>query len=78
MSFTKSFADFISESEGFLFEGKYDRLVGQISADAMKLIKDSNTPNGEYEGVKIRYTEKEEVPDFKDLIDDMQFLDVGN
>jgi hypothetical protein len=78
MSFTKSFADFISESEDFLFEGKYDRLVGQISADAMKLVKDSNTPNGVYDGVKIRYTEKEEVPDFNDLIDDMQFLDVGN
>ena len=78
MSFTKSFADFIAESEGFLFEGKYDRLVGQISADAMKLIKDSNTPSGEYDGVKIRYTEKDDVPGFETLIDDMQFLDVGN
>lgn len=78
MSFTKSFADFISESEGFLFEGKYDRLVGQISADAMRLIKDSNTPNGEYDGVKIRYTKNDEVPDFNDLIDDMQFLEVGD
>lgn len=77
MSFTKSFADFISESEGFLFEGKYDKLVGQISADAMKLIKDSNTPSGEYDGVKIRYTEKDDVPGFETLIDDMQFLDVG-
>ena len=77
MNFTKSFADFISESEDFLFEGKYDKLVGQISADAMKLIKDSNTPSGEYEGVKIRYTEKEDVPGFEALIDDMQFLDVG-
>lgn len=78
MSFTKSFADFISESNGFLFEGKYDRLVGQISADAMKLIKDSNTPSGEYDGVKIRYTDKDDVPGFETLIDDMQFLDVGN
>jgi hypothetical protein len=78
MSFTKSFADFISESEDFLFEGKYDRLVGQISADAMKLIKDSNTPSGEYDGVKIKYTERDDVPGFETLIDDMQFLDVGN
>lgn len=78
MSFTKSFADFISESEDFLFEGKYDRLVGQISADAMRLIKETNTPNGEYDGVKIRYTEKDDVPGFDSLIDDMQFLDVGN
>ena len=78
MSFTKSFTDFIYESEGFLFEGKYDRLVGQISADAMRLIKETNTPNGEYDGVKIRYTEKDDVPGFDSLIDDMQFLDVGN
>jgi len=78
MSFTKSFADFISESEDFLFEGKYDRLVGQISADAMRLIKDSNTPSGEYDGIKIRYSSNEDVPGFNDLIDDMQFLDVGD
>lgn len=78
MSFTKSFADFISESEDFLFEGKYDRLVGQISADAMKLIKDTNTPSGEYGGIKIRYTENDDVPSFNTLIDEDKFLDVGD
>ena len=75
MKKVKSFKSFINES--ILLEGRYDSVVGEIIADTMKLVKNSNTPNGTYNGVKIRYTDKEDVPSFFELIEKGQFLEVG-
>ena len=71
----KDFECFINEN--VLLEGRYDSIVGSILSDTMKLIKASDTPDGTYNGIKIRYKDTEDVPSFFELIERGIFLEVG-
>ena len=61
MSTIKSFTSFVNESM-LVMEGRYDNLVGQIVSDTLNLIKKSNNGEETYEGIKVRYTSKDDVP----------------
>jgi hypothetical protein len=76
MSNIKSFASFINESM-LVTEGRYDNLVGQIVSDTANLIKKSNNGEETYEGIKVRYTAKDDVPSFFELIENDIYLSVG-
>lgn len=61
----------------FLFEGSYDKLTGEISSAVMKKIKETNNGEEYFDGVKVVYKSTDKVPNFKDLIEDEQFIEVG-
>lgn len=69
MSSIKSFDD-------FLFEGKYDGLTGKISAAIMQKIKETNSGEVYFDGIKIIYGPDDNVPSFDVLIDNEEFLNV--
>lgn len=75
MKTIKTFGSFIDVFQ--ISEGLYDSIVGDIVSDAMELVKKSNNQEGIYNGVKIRYTERDEVPSFYELIERGSFLPVG-
>ena len=60
----------------FLLEGKYDSLTGRISAAVMRKIKETNTGEEDFEGVKVIYGPGDDVPSFNDLIEDEAYLKV--
>ena len=76
MSNIKSFTSFVNESM-LVMEGRYDNLVGQIVSATVNLIKKSNNGEETYEGVKVRYTAKDDVPSFFELIENEIYLHVG-
>ena len=57
--------------------GRYDSIVGQIVSDTINLIKKSNNGKESFNSVKVRYTEKDNVPSFFELIEDDIYLPVG-
>jgi hypothetical protein len=58
-------------------EGRYDNIVGQIVSDTINLIKRSNNGEETYDGIKVRYTAKDDVPSFYELIENGTYLNVG-
>jgi hypothetical protein len=60
----------------FLFEGKYDKLTGEISAAVMRKIRETDGKES-VSGVKIVYGPKDEVPELYDLIEEGQYLELG-
>ena len=60
----------------FLLEGKYDSLTGRISAAVMRKIKETNTGEEDFEGVKVIYGPGDDVPSFNDLIEDEAYLEL--
>ena len=76
MANIKSFKSFINESI-LLTEGRYDSLVGQIVSDTLSLIKRSDNGKETFDGVKVRYTPKDDVPSFFELIENEIYLPVG-
>lgn len=76
MSNIKSFSSFVNESI-LVMEGRYDNIVGQIVSDTINLIKRSNNGGETYEGIKVRYTAKDDVPSFYELIENGTYLNVG-
>jgi hypothetical protein len=76
MTNIKSFTSFINESI-LLMEGRYDSLVGQIVSDTVNLIKKSDNGGETFDGVKVRYTAKDDVPSFFELIENDIYLSVG-
>jgi len=69
MSLIKAFGD-------FLFEGKYDSLTGKIAAAVMQKIKETNNGGENFDGIKIIYGPKDDVPAFGEMIDNEEYLDV--
>ena len=57
--------------------GRYDSLVGKIVSDTINLIKKSNNGRETFNELKVRYTEKDEVPSFFELIEKDIYLPVG-
>lgn len=76
MSNIKSFSSFVNESI-LVMEGRYDNIVGQIVSDTINLIKRSNNSEETYDGIKVRYTAKDDVPSFYELIENGTYLNVG-
>ena len=76
MSNIKSFSSFVNESI-LVMEGRYDNIVGQIVSDTINLIKRSNNGEETYDGIKVRYTAKDDVPSFYELIENGTYLNVG-
>ena len=76
MSNIKSFSSFMNESI-LVMEGRYDNIVGQIVSDTINLIKRSNNGEETYDGIKVRYTAKDDVPSFYELIENGTYLNVG-
>lgn len=75
----KPFKSFINESSviDLISEGRYDSIVGEIVRDTANLIRISNNGKEKFGNVKVRYTAKEAVPSFDELIYDEVFLPVG-
>ena len=71
MSLVKSFDD-------FLFEGSYDKLTGDISSAVMRKIKETNNGEGYFDGVKVIYGPKDDVPDFIELIENEEYLEIDH
>ena len=66
----------IKNFEGFLFEGSYDKLTGEICAAVMKKIKETNNGEEYFEGVKIIYGPEDGVMSFSDMIENEQYLEI--
>ena len=62
----------------FLLEGAYDKLTGEISSAVMRKIKETNNGEEYFDGVKVIYGRKEEVPPFNEMIDDEQYLTIDH
>lgn len=71
MSLVKSFDD-------FLFEGSYDKLTGDISSAVMRKIKETNNGEEYFDGVKVIYGPKDDVPDFIELIENEEYLEIDH
>ena len=64
----------IKDFDGFLFEGSYDKLTGDISSAVMRRIKETDNGEEYFDGIKVIYTAKDEVLGFKEMIDKEQYL----
>jgi hypothetical protein len=73
MTSVKNFSEWSS-----LNEGRYDLMVGDMVSAVLETLKKSNTGEETYDGIKIRYTEKDDVPSFIDLIEAEEYLEVGD
>ena len=62
MSLVKNF-------DGFIFEGSYDKLTGDIASAVMRKIKETNTGEEYFGGVKVIYKSTDEVPGLAEMID---------
>jgi len=71
MSLVKNFDD-------FLFEGSYDKLTGDISSAVMRKIKETNNGEEYFDGVKVIYGPKDDVPDFIELIENEEYLEIDH
>lgn len=68
----------IKNFDEFLFEGSYDKLTGEISSAVMRKIKETNTGEEEFEGVKVIYGPGDEVPDFNEMIENEDYLEIDH
>lgn len=68
----------IKNFDGFLFEGSYDKLTGDIASAVMRKIKESNNGEEYFEGVKVVYGPGDEVPDFDEMIDNDQYFEIDH
>ncbi len=71
MSLIKGFDEFI-------FEGSYDKLTGEISSAVMRKIKETNTGEEYFDGIKIIYGPSDNVPDFGEMIDNEEYLEIDH
>ena len=60
----------------FLLEGKYDSLTGEIAYAVMRKIKETNTGEEEFDGIKIIYGPGDDVPSFNEMIENEEYLEV--
>jgi len=60
----------------FLLEGKYDSLTGEIASAVMRKIKETNTGEEEFDGIKIIYGPGDDVPSFNEMIENEEYLEV--
>lgn len=67
----------VENFEGFLFEGKYDRITGEICAAIMRKVKETNTGQEYFDDIKVIYKDTEEIPGFDDLIEGEKYFLVG-
>ena len=66
----------IKNFDGFLFEGRYDKLTGEICSAVMKKIKETNNGEEYFDGVKVIYGPEDKVPTFKQLIEEGKYLEL--
>jgi len=71
MSLIKSFDD-------FLFEGSYDKLTGEIASAVMRKIKETNTGEEYFDGVKVIYGPDDDIMSFNDMIDNDQYFQIDH
>jgi hypothetical protein len=71
MSLIKSFDD-------FLFEGSYDKLTGEIASAVMRKIKETNTGEEYFDGVKVIYGPGDDIMSFNDMIDNDQYFEIDH
>lgn len=68
----------IKDFDGFLFEGRYDKLTGEICSAIMKKIKETNTGEEYFDGIKVIYKDTDDVPSFLELIENEKYFLVGD
>lgn len=68
----------IKDFSGFLFEGRYDRLTGEICSAIMRKIKETNTGEEYFEKIKVIYKDTDDVPSFLELIEKRKYFLVGD
>ena len=64
----------IKDFSGFLFEGRYDKLTGDICSSIMRKIKETNTGEEYFGGIKVIYKDTDDVPSFLDLIEKEKYF----
>lgn len=64
----------VSDFEGFLLEGRYDKLTGEICSEIMKKIKETNTGSEKIGKIKVIYKETDAVPSFEELLDKEKYF----
>ena len=62
----------------FLLEGSYDKLTGEIASAVMRKIKETNTGEEEFDGIKIIYGPGDDVPSFNEMIENEEYLDIDH
>lgn len=62
----------------FLLEGSYDKLTGEIASAVMRKIKETNTGEEEFDGIKIIYGPGDDVPSFYEMIENEEYLDIDH
>lgn len=67
----------IKDFSEFLFEGRYDKLTGEICSAIMRKIKETNTGEEYFDGIKVIYKDTDDVPSFLDLIEEERYFLVG-
>jgi len=60
----------------FLFEGSYDKLTGEIASAVMRKIKETDTGEEKFDGVKIIYGPGDDVPSFNEMIENEDYLPI--
>jgi len=68
----------IKDFGGFLFEGRYDRLTGDICSAIMRKIKETNTGEEYFNKIKVIYKDTDDVPSFLELIEKEKYFSVGD
>lgn len=68
----------IKNFSGFLFEGRYDKLTGEICSAIMRKIKETNTGEEYFNKIKVIYKDTDDVPSFLELIERKKYFLVGD
>ena len=68
----------IKNFNGFLFEGRYDKLIGEICSAIMRKIKETNTGEEYFDGIKVIYKDTDDVPSLLELIEKEKYFLVGD
>lgn len=68
----------IKDFDGFLFEGRYDKLTGEICSAIMRKIKETNTGEEYFDKIKVIYKDSDDVPSFLELIEKGKYFPIGD